>query len=98
MQLWTIIDGEIFMEDSPETVIRQINPDGSDNDVIYKYYIDFSYWWYNTIKYTINQKGFPKKVQFWISTYRDVWTQEENYGDRRIDLEVPILFADNLKT
>ena len=29
---------------------------------------------------------------------RDVWTQEENYGDRRIDLEVPIIYTDNLLT
>jgi hypothetical protein len=62
MQLWTIIDGEIFMEDSPETVMRQQNPNDPNENVVYKYYIDHSFWWYNTIRYTIKQEGFPKKI------------------------------------
>ena len=99
MQLWTIIDGDIYMEDSPYLPF-QANPngyDGYDHYVVWKYYINFCYWWYNTIKLSMNSADMPKKIQFWISTRNDLLRQEKKYGDRRIDLEVPIIYGDNSK-
>ena len=65
MQLWTIIDGDVYMEEGAKVVSTRHEPGNIHNKYINKYHIDQTREWKSQIDYCIKSGKFPKKIQFW---------------------------------
>ena len=74
MVLWTIIDGTIYIEESPYKEAGFGNVDTLD--------------WFNGFRKVVKDPRFPKKVQFWTrvgSSKLDLG----RFDNKRVDLEHP---------
>ena len=81
MGLWTIIDGDIYLERDPW---YRLKPSGDG-------YITY---WYDVLSKVSKHPNFPKKIQFWTRQFSDRFYQPEG---KRWDIDHPHIWFDNHK-
>jgi hypothetical protein len=74
MVLWTIIDGTIYIEESPHK-----EAGFGDADTLA---------WFNGFRKVVKDPRFPKKVQFWTRVGNSQ-LNHALFADKRVDLEHP---------
>ena len=67
MLLWTIIDGDIYLQQNPYSHAQ----DGKPMIVL----------WYNHFVKLMDNPEFPKRLQFWTRIHNDWFQQKDNRWD-----------------